>query len=181
MSGGLGRAQGAYDEMVFRAMVRDNAVFYDNLGLVSEGSAIDFQTLTNAYLYGTRFISFLAYTRSPEQVIEWLRRGEDSKRYYSDQFKHVFGEKLEDAWDQWIAFEHDFQTANLTSVREYPITPGQHLTTQALGSISRAFVDEQANTLLAGFHFPGVVAHIGEISLEDGSLRRIEDIKGPMK
>ena len=33
MGGGLGRAQGGYDEMVFRAMVRDNAHFYDPLGL----------------------------------------------------------------------------------------------------------------------------------------------------
>ncbi len=32
MGGGLGRAQGGYDEMVFRAMVRDNANFYDPAG-----------------------------------------------------------------------------------------------------------------------------------------------------
>ena len=37
MAGGLGRAQSGYDEMVFRAMVKDNAPFYDPLGLVSEG------------------------------------------------------------------------------------------------------------------------------------------------
>jgi hypothetical protein len=35
MAGGIGRAQGAFDEMVFRAMVRDDAHFYSNLGLVS--------------------------------------------------------------------------------------------------------------------------------------------------
>ena len=39
MGGGLGRAQGGYDEMVFRAMVRDNAHFYDPLGLASRASA----------------------------------------------------------------------------------------------------------------------------------------------
>ena len=32
MAGGIGRAQGGFDEMVFRAMVRDNAPFYDPLG-----------------------------------------------------------------------------------------------------------------------------------------------------
>ena len=37
MGGGLGRAQGGYDEMVFRAMVRDDAHFYDPLGLASRG------------------------------------------------------------------------------------------------------------------------------------------------
>jgi len=181
MAGGIGRAQGGYDEMVFRAMVRDKAHFYDNLGLVSEGSVIDFQGVTNAYLYGTRFFNYLAYTRTPEKVIEWLSRGDDSKRYYSDQFKHVFGEKLEDVWNQWIKFEHEFQTKNLASVRKYPLTSGRHLTTQALGSVSRGFVDEQSNTLYAGFNFPGVVAHIGAISLDDGSIQHLEDIKGPEK
>ena len=38
MAGGFGRAQGGYDEMVFRAMVRDDAHFYDPLGLVSRGT-----------------------------------------------------------------------------------------------------------------------------------------------
>ncbi len=37
MGGGFGRAQGGYDEMVFRAMVRDHAPFYDPLGLESRG------------------------------------------------------------------------------------------------------------------------------------------------
>ena len=57
MAGGLGRAQGAYDEMVFRSMVRDGSRFYDPLGLVSEGTKIDFQVEVNSYLYGTRFMS----------------------------------------------------------------------------------------------------------------------------
>ncbi len=56
MGGGLGRAQGGYDEMVFRAMVKDDAHFYDPLGLQSRGVFVDFQTGKNAYLYGTRFI-----------------------------------------------------------------------------------------------------------------------------
>jgi hypothetical protein len=62
-------------------MVRDDAHFYSNLGLVSKGVAADFQTGTNAYLYGTRFFSYLAYVYSPEAVIEWLKRGEDSEAY----------------------------------------------------------------------------------------------------
>ena len=38
LAGGVGRAQGAYDEMVFRSMVRDESHFYDPLGLVAEGT-----------------------------------------------------------------------------------------------------------------------------------------------
>ncbi len=181
MSGGIGRAQGAYDEMVFRAMVRDQAHFYSDLGIVSEGTAIDFQTMTNAYLYGTRFFSYLAYHYSPQQVIEWLSRGEDSKRYYARQFEHVFGLPLKQAWQDWIGFEQNFQQENLRAVRQHPLTPVHPLADRALGSVSRAFVDEQNQTLLGGYYFPGVVAHLGEMSLRDGSVRRLADIKGPMK
>ena len=46
--------------MVFRAKVRDDAPFYDPLGLVSKGTEVDFNVGANAYLYGTRFMSYLA-------------------------------------------------------------------------------------------------------------------------
>ncbi len=68
MAGGLGRAQGPYDEMVFRSMVRDGARFYDPLGLESEGTKVDFQAGATAYLYGTRFFSYLAWEYSPEAL-----------------------------------------------------------------------------------------------------------------
>lgn len=181
MSGGVGRAQGAYDEMVFRAMVRDDAHFYSNLGLVSEGTSIDFQAGANAYLYGTRFITFLAYQYSPQQVIDWLKRTEDSERYYANQFRLVFGKPLEDAWQEWIRFEHEFQLANLDRVREVPLTRGEPLVDEALGSISRSFVDEDSGVMFGAFRYPGFVAHVGALTLRDaGVLRRIVDVKGPM-
>jgi hypothetical protein len=181
MAGGVGRAQGAYGEMVFRSMVRDDAHFYSNLGLVSKGVAADFQTGTNAYLYGTRFFSYLAYVHSPEQVVEWLKRGEDSEAYYSRQFLRIFGEPLEAAWDKWIAWEHEFQTANLQSVRQYPLTEGRRLTGKGLGAVSRSYYDPATNSLIGAFQYPGVVAYAGVISLADGSIRKLVDIKGPMK
>jgi hypothetical protein len=181
MAGGIGRAQGAYDEMVFRAMVRDDAHFYSNLGLVSKGVAADFQTGTNAYLYGTRFFSYLAYVHSPQLVLEWLKRGEDSEAYYAQQFAKVFGKPLETAWDEWIAWEHEFQAANLQSVRKYPLTQGRRLTKQGLGSVSRSHYDSSTGSLIGGFQYPGVVAYAGVVSLADGSIRKLVDIKGPMK
>ena len=180
MSGGVGRAQGAYDEMVFRSMVRDDAYFYSNLGIVSEGVSVDFQAGVNAYLYGTRFFSYLAYHYSPELVIEWLQRGEDSERYYSKHFSKVFGKPLEDVWQDWIAFEHEFQAANLAAVRTHPLTATKPLTQQTLGSISRSFVDEERNEMFGAFRYPGVVAHVGKLSLQNGKVERIADIKGPM-
>ncbi len=181
MSGGIGRAQGGYDEMVFRAMVRDAAHFYRPLGLVSEGTEIDFQTTTNAYLYGTRFFSYLALVYSPERVIQWLSRDEQSDRYYGDQFARVFGKPLATAWDEWIAWEHGFQEANLKQVRQFPLTVGHRVSSVALGSISKSYVDEADGTMIGGFQYPGVVPHIGKVSLADGHLTRLVDLKGSRK
>jgi hypothetical protein len=179
MAGGLGRAQGAYDEMVFRSMVRDGAHFYDPLGLVAEGVRVDFQVGVNAYLYGTRFMSYMAYTRSPEKVVEWVARPEGSRRHYSAQFRQVFGQSLDSAWQEWIEWEREFQQANLDSVNRFPTTPHRDLSDRGLGSVSRAYVDEQSGRLYAGVRYPGIVAHIAALSLEDGSIRPLQDIKGP--
>jgi len=179
MAGGFGRAQGAYDEMVFRAMVRDNAKFYSPLGLESEGTFVDFQVGANDYLYGTRFFSYLALNYSPEKVLEWLKRGKDSEAYYSTQFKHVFGTPLDTAWQNWISWEHDYQRVNLQSVQTYPLTPTQRLTDRTLGSISRSFYDPERQSLIGAFHYPGVIAHVGVLSLKDGQIHRLKNLKGP--
>jgi hypothetical protein len=154
MAGGIGRAQGAWDEMVFRSMVRDGSHFYDPLGLVSEGTKIDFQVEVNSYLYGTRFMSYLAYTHGPEKLVEWVSRREGSRRYYLSQFRHVYG--------------------------RYPITPVRDLSERALGSVSSAFFDAERGTVYAAFNYPGVVAHLGSIAIEDGNVDKIIDVKGPV-
>jgi len=180
MGGGLGRAQGGYDEMVFRAMVKDDAHFYDPLGLVSRGVKVDFQVIVNAYLYGTRFFTWLAYAYSPEKVLEWVRRDADSERYYADQFQHVFGLPLDDAWQKWIAFEHEFQRRNLAEIRKYPITPHRNLAGSAGGSVSRTYYDETTGMLYGGFRYPGVVEYIGALDTHSGQIRRLTDIKRAM-
>ena len=118
--GGLGRAQGGYDEMVFRAMVRDEATFYDPLGLVSKGTEVDFQSGANAYLYGTRFMSYLALQYTPEKLIDWLRRADGTERYYARDFERVYGKPLPEAWQDWIRWEHEFQEANLEGSARAP-------------------------------------------------------------
>jgi hypothetical protein len=180
MAGGLGRAQGGYDEMVFRSMVRDGTPFYDPLGLVSEGTKIDFQLQINSYLYGTRFITWLARRHTPAKVIEWVSRGPGSRAYYSTQFKHVFDQPLEEAWREWTKDEQEFQRQNLERIRKHPLTPHRDLTQRALGSVSRAYYDAQARRIYAAFNYPGVVAHVGSIDVDSGTVQRIANIKGPV-
>jgi len=180
MAGGLGRAQGGYDEMVWRAKIRDNNRIFSPLGLESEGTQTDFMVGANSYLYGTRFFSYLALTYGPERTVEWLRRSEDSKAFYASQFKHVFGRPLGDVWNDWIAFEHRFQQENLAALAKYPLTEVQHLAPHGLGSMSRGFVDERTNSLIAAFRYPGRIGFLGKMDLATGKLTHLTDLDGMM-
>jgi hypothetical protein len=180
MAGGLGRGQGGYDEMVWRAKVRDNDKFYSPLGLESEGIAVDFQVGVNDYLYGTRFMSYLALKYGPEKFVEWQSRHEGSKAFYAAQFKHVFGRRLDDVWSDWIAFEHEYQKANLAKLAQYPLTETVKLSPKGLGSMSRGYVDAKTNSLIAAFRYPGTIGFVGRMDLATGKLTKLQEIKGMM-
>ena len=180
MAGGLGRAQGGYDEMVWRAKMRDNVRVFSPLGLESEGTSVDFQVGANSYLYGTRFFSYLALTYGPERTVEWLRRSEDSRGFYAAQFSHVFGKSLDSVWDEWLAFERKFQAENLAQIGQYPLTEVKHLSPRGLGSMSRGFVDEKTNSLIAAYRYPGRIGFIGRMDLATGKLTPLSDLEGMM-
>jgi hypothetical protein len=179
MAGGLGRAQGPYDEMVFRSMVLDGSRFYDPLGLAAELTKTDFQVEANSYLYGTRFMNYLAYTYTPESVMRWVTRTSGSKAYYASSFRQVYGMSIEKAWGDWIAFEQTFQKNNLATIREYPATPYKDVSREALGSLSRAFVDAERRTIYAGLNYPGTLAYLAAIGMDDGRIEHLQDIKLP--
>jgi hypothetical protein len=178
-TGGFGRAMGAYDEMVFRTKVAEDAPIYDLVGLASAATKLDFQVGVNAYLYGTRFMSYLALTYGPDKVIKWVERGDGSKAWYAAQFKAVFGEPLPTVWARWISWERSFQQGNLKRLREYPITPSAKLTEKGLGSVSGAVLDRARDRIYVGMEAPGQVASIVSIDLKTKTTRRLIEVKGP--
>ena len=179
MAGGMGRVLGGYDEMVFRAMVEEDRHFYDIVGLESEGTTIDFQVGQNSYLYGTRFITWLGLQYGPEKLVQWFDRSPDGARYFSKQFRQVYGVRLKDEWRRWVEWEEQWQADNLALVRAYPVTPDRRLTDQILGSVSRPFYDAERNRLLVAANYPGSGAHIAAIDLETGKSRKLTDVIGP--
>ncbi len=176
MNGGMGRAIGPYDEMVFRTLVRDSLTPYDVVGLESEGTTIDFQVGTNSYLYGTRFISYLGLRYGNDSLLKWVNRTEGSRRYFSSQFQQVFGRSLEDEWARWIEWEKAWQRANLDSIRRNPTTKARPLTDRVLGSVSRAFHDTATGSVLLAVRYPGQEAHIASIDIATGKFTRIRNI-----
>jgi hypothetical protein len=178
LSGGVGRAQGGYDEMAFRAMVHDHATFYDPLGLVSKGTEVDFKTGANAYLYGTRFMDYLALKYGPERLLDWLRRDTDSRRYYADDFQRVYGLSLDTSWQQWIAWDQGFQQQNLQAVREHPLTEYHDLTHQDLGAVSRIYLSKDGARLYTAVKYPGQLAHLVAIDRRAGTVTSLKEVQG---
>jgi hypothetical protein len=178
MNGGVGRVIGPYDEMVFRTFVHDSGRIYDVVGLESEGTTIDFLVAANSYLYGTRFVSYLALRYGNDSLLAWYNRTEGSRRYFSSQFRHVYGRSLEDEWSRWIAWEHAWQDSNLAAIRRHPVTTARPLSSRALGAVSRAYYDSTSRNLYLALRYPGQVSHIAAINLETGKLRNIREVMG---
>jgi hypothetical protein len=77
-------------------MTLETAYFYDLVGLESEGKTIDFQVGQNSYLYGTRFVIYLADRYGPEKLLQWFDRSPGSEPYFSKQFRKVYGASIDD-------------------------------------------------------------------------------------
>ncbi len=178
MNGGIGRAIGPYDEMVFRTLVRDSGTIYDFVGLESEGTTIDFQVGVNSYLYGTRFISYLGLRYGNDSLLAWYNRSAGSRAWFSSQFRHVYGRSLEDEWARWIAWERAWQDSNLAAIHRHPVTAFRPLTDRTLGSVSRAFYDTTRRVVYVGIRYPGQVAHIAAIDVASGKITNLTEILG---
>ena len=122
MAGGLGRAQSGYDEMVFRvdgrATTRRSTI---RSAWRPKGTKIDFQIEVNSYLYGTRFMTWLARHYTPEQLIEWVvAAATAAAAYYATQFQQVFGMSTRARRGRdWVEDEHVFQQTNLEAIRKF--------------------------------------------------------------
>ena len=178
MSGGKGNAMGNYDEMFFRTKILEDAKIYSAQGLESEGTTTDFQGVTNSYLYGTRFMGYLANQYGPEKIIEWVKREDKSSSFFAKQFKQVFGFSIDKGWDDWLTFEKTFQEENIELINENPITQVTSITEKTLGSVSYAHFDEKRNKIYVAVNYPGKVPFLAAIDLSNGDIEHLTDIKG---
>ncbi|MDO8899427.1 MAG: hypothetical protein Q7V19_17370, partial [Bacteroidales bacterium] len=179
-SGGLGRALGPYDEMYFRSIVNENYPLYSVVGLETEGTTIDFQVGANAYLYGTRFITYLAHKYGDDKVKDLYNRTDDSKAFYAAQFKKVYGTSVQKEWTNWIEFEKEFQTKNIEAVKEYPLTDFKPITDKPLGSVSTVGYDKEEQKIYAAINHPGDISQIAELDIKTGKVKKIATLDSPM-
>ncbi|MCR5573566.1 MAG: hypothetical protein K6F78_01955 [Bacteroidaceae bacterium] len=178
LGGGVGRALGGYDEMYFRSIIDGGDKLFSVVGLETEGSTMDFQVGANAYLYGTRFVNYLTKTYGYDKMISFYNRTADSRTFFANQFKKVYGQSLRKVWNEWKIDEKKHQEENLAIVREYPITETKKLTKDPLGSVSPFVYNPNTGKAYAAMNAPGDFAHLTEIDLNTGKQRKLTDIYG---
>ena len=178
LGGGVGRSLGGYDEMYFRSIIDGGEKLFSVVGLETEGSTMDFQVGANAYLYGTRFVSYLTREYGYDKLIGFYNRSADSRTFFGRQFKQVYGQPLRKVWNAWKEDERQHQAENLAAIREYPLTETTPLTQEPLGSVSPFVYDPATGKAYAAANAPGDFAHLTEIDVNTGRECRLSDIYG---
>ena len=178
LGGGVGRALGGYDEMNFRSIIAGGEPLFSVVGLETEGSTMDFQVGANAYLYGTRFVNYLTAQYGYDRMIRFYNRTADSRTFFGNQFKQVYGRPLRQVWNEWKIAEKAHQEANLAQIREFPLTELTPVTPDPLGSVSPLEYDPATGKAYAAMNAPGDFAHITEIDLATGKQRKLTKLNG---
>ena len=178
LGGGVGRSLGGYDEMYFRSIIAGGDKLFSVVGLETEGSTMDFQVGANAYLYGTRFVNYLAKEYGYDKLIRFYNRTADSHTYFGTQFKQVYGQSLRKTWNQWKEDEKRHEAENLAVIREYPLTETTPMTKAPLGSASPLVYDPASGKAYTAMNAPGGFAHLTEIDVKSGKQRKLTDIYG---
>ena len=179
MSGGLGRAMGTYDEMYFRAIVSEQQPVYSLVGLETEGTTIDFQVGANAYLYGSRFVTYLASQYGIGKLKDFYARTDSSKAFYASQFKKVYNRPVNEVWNEWAKWEYQFQQENIKQIKAYPVTEFKPITGSPLGNVSRLAYNPSTRKIYGAINYPGIVSQIAEIDKNTGKIRKIATLDSP--
>jgi len=180
LNGGYGRVFSNFDEMYFRSLVLENKEIPNDLRLETIFTHNSFFLGTLYYFYGTRFISYLSIIYGSDKMIEWYKS--DAGDFYSgilSQFEDVFGKSMDEAWNDFILHEKDFQNKNLQRLKSSPLTPIRHLTKETQGWVSEPNFDLESENIYFGTHKAHNLAYLQKLSLKTGKTEEIGSIPTP--
>lgn len=168
-SGGYGRLLGNFDEMYFRTLVLEEKEFPSQLEIETLESHNSMFLETIFYLYGARFISYLAISYSSTQVIDWFKTEKGNPFIgFEGNFERVFGKSFENAWNEFIEFEKNFEKKSIKILNSSETTKVRKIGNKKFGWISQPFLDERTSSLLFSYHRPHQLATINKLSLPNG-------------
>ena len=147
---------------------------------MSKGTEVDFQVGANAYLYGTRFMSYLALLYSPEKLIDWCAARTARNATTPPTSNACTASRSTEAWQEWIAGSTNSRTPTLRPCATHPITPlPRHRAARARRLVAGA-PEPRRKSLYAAVRYPGRVPHLVAISMAMGAVRELVEIKGAM-
>jgi hypothetical protein len=168
LSGGFGRIFGNFDEMYFRSMVLEERKFPSPLTIDAITSHNSFLLETIYYLYGTRFIVYLTNKYDSDKLINWFKEGKNS--FYSNyisNFENIYRIDFDEAWDDFIRHEKDFQSSNIQKILLSPLTYINKISSQPQGWVSQPFYNKKKNSVIYAFHRSHQLAEINCLNLSD--------------
>ena len=166
-SGGYGRILGNFDEMYFRSLVNDNQKFAGASEIENVTSHKSILLENILYLYGSRFIAHLANKYGAQKIYDWF--SPQKNEFYpgiESKFEQIYGIEFNDAWENFISDEQEFQISNISLIKKYPLTEFQRLSDTSFGWVTNLTYDSKNNTLIFGYHRRGQLAEIQNFNLD---------------
>lgn len=180
LSGGYGRVLAGFDEMYFRSLILEKKAFPSPVELETKISDNSFLLGMLHYLYGARFVSYLAATYGVEKLLAWYRP--DEKGFYQNtkvHFQKIYEIDLEAAWKDFARTEKNFQEKNLSRIEAASLTPIWRLRESPMGWITQAYLDSANRAVLFGNHQSHQLTALNTLSLKDGSMAQFGTLPSP--
>ena len=166
-SGGYGRILGSFDEMYFRSLVNDDIKFpgVSEIENITSHESILLENIL--YLYGARFIAHLANKYGVQKIYDWFSLKPDE--FYpglESKFEKIYDRDFNEAWENFISDEKEFQNSNISLIKKFPLTNFQKLSNKPFGWVTHTTYDSKNNSLIFGYHRKGKLAEIQKFNLD---------------
>ncbi|MCB0307044.1 MAG: hypothetical protein KDI38_24985, partial [Calditrichaeota bacterium] len=167
LSGGFGRVLGNFDEMYFRTLAIEGKTPATAAELETGAVKESFLLGTLHYLYGARFMAYLAATDGADKLLAWfqIQPGQPS-RSFAKKFGSIFGRELQDAWQDFMRSEIEFQQANIARLNAAPLTPSTPLQDNPLGWVTQPYLDAANSNIIFGYHRPHQLTALSAIDVK---------------
>jgi hypothetical protein len=180
LSGGYGRVLGSFDEMYFRTLVNEGKTFPSQLDLETLLSHNSILLENIHYMYGGRFVAYLAIVYGTEKVLDWFRTKEgDAYSGFEGKFKKVFNKDFSKAWNDFISYETKFQEENVKILEKAEQTKLKKINSENLGWISRPYYDSPSNSIVFIYHRPHELTSLQSLDLTTGVSNKFNSVATP--
>ena len=180
LSGGYGRVLGSFDEMYFRTLVSEGKTFPSQLDLETLLSHNSILLENIYYIYGGRFVAYLAIVYGTEKVLDWFRTKEgDAYSGFEGKFKKVFNKDFYEAWNDFISYETKFQEENIEILEKAEQTKLRKISSENLGWVSRPYYDSPSNSIVFIYHRPHELTSLQSLDLTTGVSNKFISVATP--